>query len=314
MLKICSFLPAVTQMIYDMGLQDHLMGVTFECPGIALKEKIPVVRCILEGKEYTSVEIDTLFSASKGEGKDLYYVDEALLAQIEPDIIFTQDVCEICQIDTECTAAAVANLNKQPEIISISPESLEDVFSSAKTIARAMGREELAIEYLNGLNHRIDTIVDTQRANRVVPKRVMLLEWMEPLYNCGHWIPHQIAFAGGIDMLSNPSGDSIATLWEKVLRYDPEVLVIAPCGFTVERTLGELTLMTQRNGWEDLLAVKNNAVFLADFDMFTQPSASTLVDGIEVMATMFHPEVFEVPTYLTHKYMHLNQFESQSNP
>ncbi|MEX2233754.1 MAG: ABC transporter substrate-binding protein [Cyclobacteriaceae bacterium] len=291
-MKACSFLPAVTQMIYDMGLQDSLHGVTFECPPVALQEKAKVVRCVLEGKNYNSAEIDKIFSFSKAQGKSLYFVDQELLENISPDVIFTQDVCEVCQIDTACTAASVAKLEKQPAIIPITPGGLEDVFASAITIATAFGKEEQAYLYLAALNQRIDLIIDKLRASKAKPKRVMLMEWLEPIYNCGHWIPDQVAMAGGIDMLSNPKGDSIVTPWEKVLRYDPEVLVIAPCGFTTQRTREEIPLLARRSGWSGLQAVKNGRVFIVDFELFTQPSASTLVDGIEVLAAIFHPDVF----------------------
>nr|WP_298999179.1 ABC transporter substrate-binding protein [uncultured Allomuricauda sp.] len=298
-------MPAVTQMLYDMSLEDHLYGVTFECPEQALREKEPVVRCILEGKNLSSKEIDVLFSESKNQGMDLYYVDEPVLERIAPDIIFTQDMCDICQIDTACTAEAVANLKKQPELISISPESLDDVFQSAVTIATALGKEELAYRYLNGLHNRIDDVVDTLRAAKALPKRVMLLEWIDPIFNCGHWIPHQIAYAGGIDMLSNPSGDSIVTSWEKIVKYNPEVLIVAPCGFKVDRTLEELHILTKKEGWDNLKAVKDDSVYIVDFDMFTQSSAGTLVDGIEVLAGLFHSKLLKVPVSLSHKYVKL---------
>lgn len=293
-MKICSFLPAATQMIYDMGLADMLYGVTFECPEIALAEKQKVVRCIFEGKTLTSKEIDTIFSASKAEGKSLYYVDEEILHSIAPDIIFTQDTCEVCQIDTACTATAVAKLPKQPQLISLSPDNLQDVFNCAITIAKAVGKEELAFIYLAKLQARLDHIVDTLRANKAPLKRVMLMEWIEPIYNCGHWIPFQIAYAGGVDMLSNPGGDSIVTPWEKVVKYNPEVLVIAPCGFHPERALQELHLLRNKPEWNTLQAVQNNQVHIADFDMFTQPSASTLVNGVEVLAALFHPDLFKI--------------------
>lgn len=295
---ISSFLPAATQMIYDMGLQHLLKGVTFECPSVAAGQP-KVVRCVLEGKNYSSIEIDRIFSASKAEGRSLYYVDDALLQSIAPDIIFTQDVCEVCQIDTVCTATAVAKLEKQPELIALTPQSLEDVFATAIQIATAVGMEEHAYRYLGTLTKRMDHITDTLRKHRAPVRRVMLMEWIEPVYNCGHWIPHQIGYAGGVDMLSNPSGDSVVTPWEKIRRYDPEVLVIAPCGFTTERSLEEMHLLTQLPGWEELLAVKTNRVFLADFDLFTQPSASTLVNGIELLAGLFHPEILPVPEALT---------------
>jgi len=291
----CSFLPASTQMIYDMGLQHLLQGITFECPAQALSEKHKVVRYVLEGNNYSSEEIDRIFSASKSQGKSLYYVDEDLLSHIQPDVIFTQDVCEVCQIDTECTSAAVAKLAKQPKLIPLTPYGLDDVFATAITIASALGEEERAYEYLGSLQKRIDYIIDELRKAKAKPKRVMVMEWMEPIYNCGHWIPDQIAMAGGVDMLSNPKGDSIVTPWSKVVRYDPEVLIIAPCGFHVERSLEEIHLLSNKPEWRNLQAVKNKNVFVVDFALFTQPSASTLVEGIEVLAALFHPTLFSVP-------------------
>ena len=167
-MKACSFLPAVTKMIYDMNLQDHLYGVTFECPAEALKEKPRLVRCVLENKQFSSAEIDKIFSASKAQGKSLYYVDEGLLQDIQPDIIFTQDVCEVCQIDTQCTAAAVSKLKKQPQLVSISPHSLDDVYDSALTIATALAKEERAYDYWGSLKKRTDIILDRLRSYRMM--------------------------------------------------------------------------------------------------------------------------------------------------
>jgi iron complex transport system substrate-binding protein len=309
----CSFLPAATRMIYDMGLQHLLHGVTFECPHNAIAEKPKIVRCVMEGKNYSSAEIDRIFSASKAQGKSLYYVEEALLEEIQPDIIFTQDTCEVCQIDTKCTAAAVAKLKKQPRIIPLTPNNLNDVFSTAVTIATALGHEEAAYSYLSGLQKRTDRILDILRLHKMPLKPVMLMEWIDPVYNCGHWIPFQIALAGGIDLLGHPGGDSIVTPWEKIVRYNPEVIVVAPCGFEIKRAKEEIHLLTQRGDWESLTSVQNGHVFLADFDLFTQPAASTLVDGIELLAGLFHPDLFAVPSHLLaktvslYKPVHANQ-------
>jgi iron complex transport system substrate-binding protein len=289
-------------MIYDMGLQDMLHGVTFECPAEAAG-KPAVVRCLLEGHSYSSAEIDRIFSASKAQGKSLYYVEEALLQKIAPDVIFTQDVCEVCQIDTTCTAAAVAKLERQPLLVPLTPNNLDQVFGTAVTIASTLGQEEAAYQHLAALQKRIDGITDTLRANRSPLKRVMVMEWIEPIYNCGHWIPYQIAYAGGVDMLSNPGGDSIVTPWEKIVRYDPEVLVIAPCGFHVDRARQELHLLTQKPGWSGLQAVQNDAVHLADYDLFTQPSPATLTNGIELLAALFHPDLFSMPENLRNKHI-----------
>lgn len=303
-----SFLPAATKMIYDMGLQHLLQGVTFECPAEAAAQP-KIVRCVLEGKHYSSTEIDKIFSAAKAQGKSLYYVDEALLHSIAPDIIFTQDVCEVCQIDTACTAAAVAHLPKQPQVIALTPNNLEDVFTTAVTIATALAQEEAAYKHLAQLQQRLDAITDTLRRHRSPVRRVSLLEWIAPMYNCGHWIPFQVAAAGGTDMLGNPGGDSIVTGWDKILKYNPEVLVIAPCGFTIHRTMEEMHLLTRQPGWEQLAAVQQKRVFVADYDMFTQPSPSTLTDGIELLAALFHPALFTVPAHLQQHYLPFYQTE-----
>ena len=312
-MKACSFLPAATKMIYDMGLQDDLYGITFECPEEALAEKERVVRYVLEGNQYSSAEIDSIFSASKAQGKSLYYVDEDLLQRIKPDIIFTQDVCEVCQIDTACTTTAVAKLEKQPQLIPLAPQSLDDVYATAITIAKAFGKEEKAYHYLSGLQKRTDTILDELRKHKMPLKRISLLEWIEPVYNCGHWIPFQIAQAGGIDMLGNPAGDSIVMSWEKLCRYNPQVLIIAPCGFNVKRSLQELHLLTRKPGWNELEAVKNKQVFVVDFNLFTQPSASTLVDGIELLAALFHPQLFSIPPDFENKFTNVASFKIASH-
>ncbi|MEX6625385.1 ABC transporter substrate-binding protein [Tenacibaculum salmonis] len=305
-MKVSSFMPAVTQMIYDMGLQEYLDGVTFECPAIALKEKQVAVKYKLEGKTLTSDEINTIFSKTKAEGGTLYYVDEPVLESIAPDIIFTQDVCDVCQIDTESVAKSAYKLAKQPTLISITPNSLDDVFENALTIAKAMGKEEIGIKYVQKLKERIYNIVDTQRANRIQPKSVMLLEWIDPLFNCGHWIPHQIGYAGGIDLLSHPSGDSIVISWDKIVKYNPEILIIAPCGYGISRTMEDMQFLEDKPEWSSLKAVKNKQVFIADFAMFTQSSASTLVDGIECLSSMIHPNYFSVSSELTVKFSNYN--------
>ena len=298
MIKICSFLPAATSMIYEMGLENQLVGVTFECHS----DKPKVVRSYLEGTNHTSSEIDQIVSQSKAQGKSLYYIDDALLESLSPDIIFTQDVCDVCQIDTSHVARSIYQLSKEPELIPLIPRNLEDIYQNVITIAKAFNKEERAYTLLANLKKRTDFVLDTLRKNNAPLKRVMVLEWLDPIYNCGHWIPYQIAQAGGVDMLGNPSGYSIVTAWERILLYNPEVLVVAPCGFDINRSSQELEVLTKLDGWDTLNAVQNNAVFLADADLFTQPS-TTVVDGIELLAALFHPDLFEIPKKLEHKYL-----------
>ncbi len=256
----------------------------------------------MEGQTITSEEINTIFSKTKAEGGTLYYVDEPVLGSIAPDIIFTQDLCDVCQIDTESVAKSAYKLAKIPELISITPNSLEDVFDNALTIAKAMKHEEIGINYVKELKERIYSIVDIQRINKIQSKSVMLLEWIDPLFNCGHWIPHQIGYAGGIDLLSHPSGDSIVISWDKIVKYNPEVLIIAPCGYGINRTMEDMKFLEEKEEWNSLRAVKNKQVYIADFAMFTQSSAGTLVEGVECLAKMIHPEYYSISEELKTKF------------
>lgn len=301
-MKICSFLPAATSMIQQLGLEEYLCGVTFECPS----DKPKVVRSHIEGNNYSSIEIEKVVSSYSQQGKSLYYIDEELLEELAPDIIFTQEVCEVCQIDASYVERAVYKLKKQPKVIPLTPKNLDDVYQNAITIAKSVGKEEVAYNLLASLKERTDFITDSLRANNSPVKRVMIMEWLEPIYNCGHWIPYQIALAGGIDMLSNPSGYSIHVDWEKIIKYDPEVLVIAPCGFDINRAQQELNVLTSKPGWESLQAVKNNQVYLADADLFTQPSTK-LIDGIELLSALFHPDIFKMKTAYKQKYMDISE-------
>lgn len=307
-IKVCSLLPGATRMIYDLGLEEYLYGVTFECPS----DKPKVVRSFLEGNNYSSEEIDHFVTSSKHLGKSLYYVDEALLAEISPDIIFTQDVCDVCQIETSVVERAIYKLKNQPLVVPLIPRSLNDVYDNALTIAKTLGKEQKAFKLLIDLKKRTDKILLTLRNNNAPLKRVMIMEWISPIYNCGHWIPYQIAIAGGVDMLSNPSGYSVITEWEKVRRYNPEVLIVAPCGFTIERSKKEITKLTMLDGFGELAAVKNNAVFLADADLFTCPSTQ-LVDGIELLASFFHPNLFSLEKKFENKYISLSDISHYEN-
>lgn len=299
-IKVCSLLPGATRIIQDLGLEDYLYGVTFECPS----DKPKVVRSYLESNNYSSEEINHFVSESKHMGKSLYYVDEDLLQEISPDIIFTQEVCDVCQIDTSIVQRATYKLKNQPLVVPLIPRNLQDVYDNVATIAKTLEREENAYQLLITLKKRTDKIIDTLREHNAPLKRVMIMEWLSPIYNCGHWIPYQISQAGGVDMLSSPSGYSIITPWEKVKRYNPEVLIVAPCGFTIERTKQEIGKLMRLEGMKDLLAVKNNAVYLADADLFTCPSTQ-LVGGIELLASLFHPKLFPIEKRFESKYLPL---------
>lgn len=296
-MKACSFLPACTHMIHDLGLDDLLAGVTFECPS----DKPAVIRSVLEGHSYDSAEIDRVVSEAAREGRSLYYVDRALLERLAPDLVFTQHVCDVCQIGTSEVERAIFGLAKMPKVVPLVPRRLDEVVENALTIARELGDEAAGRRFVAACQTRMDAVVDRLRAHRLPVRRVLVLEWMDPLYNCGHWIPDQIMRAGGSDALSNPAGYSVPLDWGRLRRYDPEVLVAAPCGFRVDRAEQELDRLTRLEGWADLQSVRSGRAFLADADLFTQPSLGGLVDGIELLAALFHPDHFEIPERLRGK-------------
>ncbi|MCX8481367.1 MAG: ABC transporter substrate-binding protein, partial [Sediminibacterium sp.] len=260
-MKVCSFLPAATQTMYDLGLQDYLYGVSFECPPIALQEKKVVVRCILEGNNYSSEEINTIFSNSVQTGKNLYYLEDEILQSICPDLIITQDTCEICLIDTKCVQQLIPKLIKQPAIISISPNTLQDVLNTILIIGEALNELEKATLFLSFLSKKINTIQKKIKENNITPKKILFLEWLNPFFNCGHWIPNQIEQAGGIDLLGVSAKNSYAISFNDMVKYDPAIIIIAPCGFNIERTEKELFLNLKKQPFYKLQAVQNNQLF-----------------------------------------------------
>lgn len=290
MIRACSFLPAVTSMIQEMGLADRLVGTTFECPG----DYPRVVRSHLEGNAYSSEEIQHVVSSWAREGKSLYYVDIDLLQALQPDVIFTQDVCSVCQIGTDDVVQAIGALEPKPKIVSFSPRGFVDICENARRIAVEMGEPEAAEAVLADVARRIERIRSVLRAAGRGAREMMLFEWLEPVYNAGHWIPFQIEAAGGKDPLSNPEGYSDVIPWEAVLERDPEVIVLAPCGFDLARTARELPVLEGKPGWWELRAVRDRQVYLANPDLFTRPSTS-LIQGIEVLAGALHPDLFGNP-------------------
>lgn len=299
-LKVCSFLPGATDMIVQLGLEADLHGVTFECPS----DKPKIVRSYLEDQAYTSEEIDRVVKEYMSEGKSLYYIDMELLQGIAPDLIFTQHVCDVCQIGTSYVEQAIYQLHKQPKIVPLVPKTLSDVYGNALTIAKEMGREEAGLELISRIKERTDRIRKRLAEHKAPIRRVTLVEWIEPIYHCGHWIPDQIEQAGGWDSLGNPGGHSAVVPWERVAEADPEVLVIAPCGVQLHHAEEELQSLKRNSGWTELTAVKNGRVFLADPDLFTRPSTS-LMEGVELLAALFHPELFEVPEHSRHRFVRI---------
>ncbi|NBI28054.1 ABC transporter substrate-binding protein [Chengkuizengella marina] len=286
-MKVISCLPAATEMIYELGLDSYLSGVTFECPS----DKPKVVRSVLEGKDLSSSEINEIVSQHVKEDKSLYYIEQELLEKIEPDIMFTQHVCDVCQVGTSYVEKAVYQLKKQPKIIPLIPKNLNEIFENVLIVAKELGTEQKGIELVESYHKRIIHIQNKIKHNNKQKISVFFMEWINPIYNSGHWIPELVQLAGGKDALASPEGHSNVIHFEDLKNYDPEMIVISPCGYNGEKAKQEVLQLEDLEGWKELKAVKNNQVFLLDANFFTQPSIG-VIEGIELLASLFYPDLF----------------------
>ena len=288
-MRVCSFLPSATKILYELGVEDQLYGVTSYCDS----DKAQVVRSALDDVSLSSAEIDKVVSHSKRNKESLYTIDIDALRQLSPDVIFTQDVCEICQVDSHQVIKAIGQLDYTPTLVSLTPYSVEDIFETIKKVGKVMQIEDKAQEVLQRNKQRIEAIQTKISTVRRTRRSVFLMEWIDPIFNCGHWIPDQIHIAGGNDALSHPHRDSVAIEFNRLVEYDPETIIIAPCGYTQRHTIAQLQhpQWIKTSAWRQLRAMQNRQVYVIDGDLFTCPSLE-LVDGIEILAHILHSDLF----------------------
>lgn len=290
-MKICSFLPTATATVYALGLQDSLTGVTHECffPPAA-KEKPVVLRPAFDPEAHTSGEIDRLVSESLARGESIYRADVDLLRQIEPDLFLTQDICDVCAISYHEVEEIRRVLGGRPRILALNPHSLGDMLEDVRRIASAAGVPERGAAVVAEMQARISRVAQ-RVAGRPRP-RVACVEWLDPLYCSGHWVPELVELAGGEDGLGVRHGDSCRMTWEQVVAYRPEVLVLMPCGFDVDRTVRESTLVRHLPGWESLPAVRSGRVWGVWGHKYFSGAGPYLIDGLELLAHLIHPDLF----------------------
>jgi iron complex transport system substrate-binding protein len=279
-MRIVSLLPSATDMIYDLGLLDSLVGVSQDCnwpPQVRTKPLVARNRIDLAG--LSAAQVDKIVSSSKRESHSLYAVDAELMAELRPDLVITQDLCEVCAVSsgdlsTACPLGA--------EVFSMNPRSLDDVVQSVIALATRLGVPGRGEHLAQRIRARIQA-VRTAVAGRARP-RVFVAEWMDPPYGSGHWLPEMVDAAGGTNVLSKPGQHSFETTWEAVLAQHPDLIVLAACGFNLQQSL-ERT--------RDLHVAVRTVVVDGDAH-FSRP-APRLVDGIEQLGHLFHPEAVPDP-------------------
>jgi iron complex transport system substrate-binding protein len=290
--RIVSFLPSATEMVFALGLGDQLVGITHECDYPAEVEGKPVVvRNVLPIESMTQPEIDTAVTQRIREGLSLYQVDEQLLQELAPDVILTQNLCQVCAPSGNEVTQVLKLLPKKPQILWLTPKSLEEIFDNLRELGQATGRVKEAEELIAVGRQRLERIAT---AASIVPQRprVFCMEWLDPVYCSGHWMPEMVEIAGGVDALSRKGEDSVRIPWDDVVGWAPEVLIITPCGFNLEKVTEQAQQLFRYPGWSDLPAVREGRVYAVDANSYFARPGPRVVDGTELLAHLIHPELF----------------------
>ncbi|MBX3346020.1 MAG: cobalamin-binding protein, partial [Nitrospira sp.] len=288
-MNICSLVPGATEVVAALGLQDRLVGISHECDTPQTLSHVPVmVRGRIDSHALSSAQIDAQVGEWLSGGSGLYELDEVRLQAAKPDLLITQDLCDVCAITPTQLARVVQTLSPPPRMVTLNPHRLDDVLRDIETLGGAMEREEAGRQLAAALRRRLDAVRTTVGAEPSRPK-VACLEWLSPLYSAGHWVPDMVAAAGGIDVLATAGAPSRTIEWEALAACAPDVIVLMPCGFTVARTKAELTAVTEHPAWPHLPAVQRGEVYLVDaLSHFSRPGPR-LVDGVEQLAAILHP-------------------------
>jgi iron complex transport system substrate-binding protein len=290
-MRIVSFLPAATEMIYLLGLGDELVGRSHECdfPEEA-KLKPVIVDCALDLSGMTMGQIDVAVSTQLAAGKSLYTVDEAKLRAAAPSLLVTQNLCQVCGPAGNEVSRVINAMSDAPKIVWQTPRNFEEMLEALRTLGWETGTEDKAVEWSAAATARIRQISTATQALRKI--RVSFLEWVDPIYCGGHWIPQMLGWAGAQDCNSRAGADSVRIAWKQVLDYAPEVIVVSPCGFKTRDALVQAALLKARAGWNDMPAVKNRRVYAVDANAYFARPGPRLVDGVELLAHLAHPEHF----------------------
>lgn len=292
-MRICSFLPSTTEIVYELGLGDSLTGVTHECdyPPEVL-EKDVVIMSFLDHKMLSSKEIDNLVSENAAQGKSTYLVDREALKKANPDVILTQKLCEVCAVSGDQVSEAIEVLGHKPEIISLEPTSIYEIFDTITIIGEATSKEERAKEMTDALKARVEKIRSALEDERDRP-RVFCLEWLDPPFVGGHWVPEMVEIAGGDNGIGKAGEPSFKTTWEDIKNFAPHKLFIMPCGYDIEKTIDELDAVTSKDEWFSLPATNKGEIYIVDSNSYFSRPGPRIVEGLEILARAIHPEIIK---------------------
>ena len=289
-LRLISFLPSATEMVCALGLEKQLIGVTHECDFPPLVRSKPVVvRSALALEKMSMREIDVAVSKCIGSGGSLYEVDEHLLERLAPTHILTQALCQVCAPSGDEITRALKKLPSKPEIIWLTPHSLEQIFDNLRELGEVLGRSDEADKIIRSARARIQRT--TELVRHEPSPRVLCLEWTDPYYCCGHWVPEMVEIAGGEDALGRKGADSVRISWSEIASWSPEVLIVSPCGFDTGRAIELTRQLLKQPGWREIPAVRRDRVFAVDANAYFARPGPRVMDGIELLAYLLHPDL-----------------------
>jgi len=287
-MKICSLLPSATEILFALGLGDQVAGVSHECDFPPQARTKPVLIKSRISHTESAAAIDRQVREFVERGESLYSVDFELLRAIEPDLIVTQDLCHVCAATPDDLGAALAHLERRPQVVTLNPHSLADVCADIRMVGEATGRAEQANAVVMELERSIAS-VEKSVAGLDRP-RVLCLEWLDPLYVAGHWVPEMVERAGGIDVLGQAGKPSFRVDWETVLAARPEVIVVMPCGYSLAAAQEEFAGMPLPPGWNGLPAVRDGRVFVVEASGYFSRPGPRLAAGLAILAGAIHVE------------------------
>jgi len=293
--RIVSLLPSATEIVFALGLGDQVVAVSHECdfPPEA-RQRPAVTRSPLHGHALTSAEIDRRTTEERRAGRALYSLDIGRLQGLAPDLILTQELCDVCAVGQPQVERAVRELGSVPRVLSLEPNTLDDVLRTIEVVGAATGRKAVASRLIGALRARIERVCQTVADVDQFP-RVFCMEWTDPPWVAGHWVPEMVALAGGRDVLGSVGAPSERVDWERVAAAAPDVVVLMPCGYDLRRTLAERPVVEALPGWAALPAVRAGRVYAVDGSSYFNRPGPRLVDGLELLAHLLHPERFSAP-------------------
>jgi iron complex transport system substrate-binding protein len=296
--RIVSFLPSSTEILYEIGAGDLVTGVTHECNyPAAAKNKPRVINSSIDAKNLSSKQIDDTIVELMRAGENIYAIDDQQLIKSKPDLIIAQGICEVCAPFSKEIDRANLVLGYEPEVLVLHPHDLDDILVSITQIAERVGRSNEGRKLVKSLQERIDNIrnivYERSKNNTKGKPKIACIEWIDPFFSAGHWIPQMVDIAGGVNGLSVTKQPSRRISIEEVIKFNPDKIILMPCGFDVARTLNEAKSLRDNNKWRSLQAVHQDQVYAVNANAyFSKPGPRTII-GLEIIAKIINPTAFE---------------------